>query len=104
MPKKVLVGRVTGDKQDKTRRVEIARRIRHPLYGKYYSRRMVCHVHDENNESGLGDRVEIIESRPRSKTKRWELVRIVEKSTEVDVAALKAAREQAAHLQEQEDS
>ncbi|WP_315985742.1 30S ribosomal protein S17 [Blastopirellula sp. J2-11] len=96
MPKKVLLGKVTSDKMDKTRRVEITRRLRHPLYGKYYSRRMVCHVHDENNESGLGDKVEIIESRPLSKTKRWALVRIVEKSREVDVAALKAAREQAA--------
>lgn len=96
MPKKVLVGKVTSDKMDKTRRVEITRRLRHPLYGKYYSRRMVCHVHDENNESGLGDMVEIIESRPLSKTKRWALVRIVEKSRDVDVAALKAAREQAA--------
>lgn len=102
MPKKVLVGKVTGDKLDKTRRVEIVRRIRHPLYGKYYSRRMVCHVHDENNESGAGDTVEIVESRPRSKTKRWELVRIVEKSREVDVAALKAAREAAAHMQDHE--
>ena len=99
MPKKVLVGKVTSDKMDKTRRVEITRRLRHPLYGKYYSRRMVCHVHDENNESGLGDMVEIIESRPLSKTKRWALVRIIEKSRDVDVAALKAAREQAAeHL------
>jgi len=96
MPKKVLVGKVTSDKMDKTRRVEITRRLRHPLYGKYYSRRMVCHVHDENNESGLGDMVEIIESRPLSKTKRWALVRIVEKSRDVDVAALKAAREQSA--------
>ncbi|PQO35535.1 30S ribosomal protein S17 [Blastopirellula marina] len=98
MPKKVLVGKVTSDKMDKTRRVEITRRLRHPLYGKYYSRRMVCHVHDENNESGLGDLVEIIESRPLSKTKRWALVRIVEKSRDVDVAALKAARETAAEL------
>ncbi|EAQ82595.1 30S ribosomal protein S17 [Blastopirellula marina] len=96
MPKKVLVGKVTSDKMDKTRRVEITRRLRHPLYGKYYSRRMVCHVHDESNESGQGDMVEIIESRPLSKTKRWALVRIVEKSREVDVAALKAARDQAA--------
>ncbi|WP_315858800.1 30S ribosomal protein S17 [Blastopirellula sediminis] len=96
MPKKVLVGKVTSDKMDKTRRVEITRRLRHPLYGKYYSRRMVCHVHDENNESGLGDMVEIIESRPLSKTKRWALVRIIEKSRDVDVAALKAAREHAA--------
>ncbi|MEX0793743.1 MAG: 30S ribosomal protein S17 [Pirellulaceae bacterium] len=103
MPKKVLVGRVTSDKMDKTRRVEIVRHIRHPLYGKYYSRRMACHVHDETNESALGDQVEIIESRPRSKTKRWELVKVIEKSREVDVAALKAARDAGvAMLEEQE--
>ena len=96
MPKKVLIGRVASDKTDKTRRVEITRRIRHPLYGKYYSRNFVCHAHDENNESRVGDTVSIIESRPRSKTKRWELVQVVEKSREVDVAALKAARDNTA--------
>ncbi|MGY8768626.1 MAG: 30S ribosomal protein S17 [Pirellulales bacterium] len=95
MPKKILIGRVASDKMDKTRRVEITRRIKHPLYGKYYSRSMACHAHDENNESKVGDTVEIIESRPRSKTKRWELVKVIEKSREVDVAALKAARESA---------
>jgi small subunit ribosomal protein S17 len=49
-------------------------------------------VHDENNEAGVGDKVEIIESRPLSRLKRWALVRIVEKSTAVDVAALKEVR------------
>jgi len=91
MPKKVAVGVVTSDKMQKTRRVEIARRVKHPKYGKYMSRKTVCHVHDEGEESREGDRVEIIESRPLSKTKRWELVRIVERSTLVDLAALRAA-------------
>jgi len=94
MPKRVAVGVVASTKNDKTRRVEIQRRVRHPMYGKYVRHRTICYVHDENNESALGDRVEIIESRPRSKTKRWELVRIVEKSQEVDVAALRAASRQ----------
>ena len=49
-------------------------------------------AHDENNESGAGDKVEIIESEPLSKLKRWRLVRVLEKSTEVDMAALRAAR------------
>jgi small subunit ribosomal protein S17 len=97
MPKRVAFGVVTSDKMDKTRRVEITRNVKHPLYGKYVRRRTICYAHDESNESHLGDQVEIIESRPRSKTKRWELVRVVEKSTAVDVAALRAAaRQQAA--------
>ncbi len=94
MPKKVAVGVVKSDKCDKTRRVEIARQVQHAKYGKFIRQRTVCYVHDERNESGQGDTVEIIESRPLSKTKRWELVRVVEKSRAVDVAALKAAREQ----------
>ena len=94
MPKKVAVGVVTGDKMAKTRRVEIPRLVKHPLYGKYVRRKTVCYVHDEQEESGAGDTVEIVESRPRSKTKRWDLVRVVEKSTAVDVAALRAAAKQ----------
>ena len=92
MPKRVVSGIVTSDKMSKTRRVEINRLVKHPKYKKYVHRRTVCHVHDENNDSGAGDRVEIIESEPLSKLKRWRLVRVLEKSTEVDVAALRAAR------------
>jgi len=91
MPKRQIIGLVTGDKMQKTRRVEIDRLVRHPKYGKFLRRRTVCHVHDENNESQLGDTVEIIESQPRSKTKRWDLVRIVSKSQQVDIAAMRAA-------------
>ncbi len=91
MPKKVAMGVVTGANNAKTRRVEILRRVKHPVYGKYIRQRTVCYVHDEANDSALGDTVEIVESRPRSKTKRWELVRVVERSREVDVAALRAA-------------
>ena len=94
MPKKVAVGVVTSDKCDKTRRVELARQVQHPKYGKFVRSRTVCYVHDENNESGEGDTVEIVEARPSSKTKRWDLVRVVEKSRAVDVTALKAARDQ----------
>lgn len=77
MPKKVVIGRVTSDKMKKTRVVEIPWLVKHPKYGKYLRRRTICYVHDENNASSLGDSVEIRESRPRSKTKRWELVRVV---------------------------
>ncbi len=95
MPKRQAIGRVTSDKMDKTRVVEIPRLVRHPKYGKFVRKRTVCYVHDENNESGFGDTVEIIESRPISKKKRWQLVKVIEKNTEVDLAALRAARKQA---------
>lgn len=78
--KKKLTGTVTSDKMDKGLRVEVTRRFRHPMYGKIVRSRTVCHVHDEDNEAHEGDLVEIVECRPRSRTKRWELVRIVEKS------------------------
>jgi len=96
MPKKVAVGVVASDKMAKTRRVEMSRLVKHPTYGKYIRQTSVCYVHDENNESALGDTVEIVESRPRSKMKRWELVRVLEKSTAVDVAALRAAQKEEA--------
>lgn len=90
MPKRASVGVVASDKTSKTRRVEIARLVKHPKYGKYLRRRTICYVHDENNESHVGDTVEIVESRPMSRTKRWKLLRIVAKSKLVDVAAMRA--------------
>jgi small subunit ribosomal protein S17 len=91
MPKRQIIGVVTGDKTQKTRRVEIERLVRHAKYGKFIRRRTVCHVHDENNESQIGDTVEIVEGPPRSKLKRWDLVRVVSKSQQIDIAAMKAA-------------
>ena len=91
MPKRVATGVVTSDKMAKSRRVEIPRQVRHPKYGKILHRKTVCHVHDENEESHEGDTVEIIECPPRSRTKRWELVRVVAKSRAVDLAAMRAA-------------
>lgn len=81
--RKRLQGLVTKAKADKTRRVEIQRLYKHPKYSKTVRGRTVCHVHDENNEAREGDTVEIIESRPRSKTKRWDLVRIVKSASEI---------------------
>ena len=75
-----FVGVVTSDKMDKTRRVEIGYVVKHKRYGKYIRRRTVCHMHDENNESHLGDKVEIAETRRLSKTKCWRLVRVVAKA------------------------
>ncbi len=91
MGKRLEIGVVMSDKTAKTRRVEIARVVRHAKYGKILRRKTVCHVHDENNESHQGDTVEIIECRPRSRSKRFELVRIVTKSRLVDLAAMRAA-------------
>src|SRR5437868_7408310 len=91
MPKRIEVGTVIKDKAAKTRRVEIPRLVRHAKYGKILHRRTICHVHDENNESHSGDTVEIRECPPRSRLKRWELVRIVTKSRAVDIAGMRAA-------------
>lgn len=91
MPRRQIVGLVTGDKMNKSRRVEIERLVRHPKYGKYLRRRTVCHVHDENNDSHMGDTVEIIEAPPRSKLKRWDLLRVVTRCQQVDIAAMRAA-------------
>lgn len=86
--KKTLIGTVTSDKRSKTRRVEVDRTFRHAKYGKTVRSRTVCHVHDENDESHTGDLVEIVECRPRSKQKRWELLRIVQKFAEIAVPAV----------------
>lgn len=74
--KKMLVGIVAGS-QAKTLRVEIARRMKHPKYGKIIRGRTVCHAHDEGGAAKLGDTVEIVEAPPRSRLKRWDLVRVV---------------------------
>jgi len=78
--RRVETGVVVSDKMNKTRRVEIPRLVKHPRYGKYIKRRTICHVHDEANEPHVGDTVEIMETRPLSKTKCWRLVRVVRKS------------------------
>lgn len=91
MPKRVEIGIVTSDKMAKTRRVEVPRLVKHKTYGKYVRRKTVCYVHDENNESAVGDRVEIEESRPLSRLKRWSLVRIVEKNRAAAAVALDEA-------------
>ncbi len=76
------VGVVESDKRDKTRRVAIHFVTKHPKYGKYIRQRTVLHVHDETNDSKLGDRVEVAPCRPISKTKTWKLVRVVDRAPE----------------------
>lgn len=80
--RRVAVGIVVSDKQNKTRRVEIPRLVKHVRYGKYIKRRTVCYTHDEKNESRVGDTVEIMETRPISKSKCWRLVKVVKKAPE----------------------
>ena len=75
--RKVLTATVVSDKMDKTRVVLVERRAAHPLYKKVVKHTSKCYVHDENNESKIGDVVEIMETRPLSKLKRWRLVRII---------------------------
>ncbi len=78
--RKILVGVVARDPRPNTLRVEIDRRKKHPKYGKIIRSRTVCHVHDAECVARKGDTVEIIECPPKSKLKRWELVKVV-KST-----------------------
>lgn len=75
--RKTEIGVVTSDKMNKTRRVEIERLVPHPKYGKFLRRLTICHAHDEQNATHVGDIVEIMETRPLSKLKRWRVVRIV---------------------------
>ena len=78
--RKVRVGLVVSTKMDKTVVVAIEDNVKHPLYGKIIKNTKKLHVHDENNECGVGDKVEVMETRPLSKTKRWRLVSIIEKA------------------------
>ncbi len=73
-------GVVTSDKRDKSRTVVVDFQVRHPKYNKFMKRRSRYHVHDEANSSKLGDRVEIVNCRPISKSKSWRLVKIVDKA------------------------
>jgi small subunit ribosomal protein S17 len=86
-----LTGIVTRDKNLKTRRVDVNTRVQHPKYGKFIKKRTICYAHDENNESHLGDLVEIVESRPLSALKRWRLVRVVTKAPSRALAQIEGA-------------
>lgn len=78
---KTRVGRVSSNKMDKSIVVTIDRLVKHPLYKKFIRRRKKLYVHDEQNLAGIGDTVEVAEmTRPLSKTKRWRLVRVIERA------------------------
>ena len=78
--RKVRKGVVVSDVNDKTIVVEVKERKPHPVYGKMMTFTKKFHAHDEKNEAGIGDTVQIMETRPLSKMKRWRLVKIVEKA------------------------
>lgn len=78
--RKTRIGKVVSDKMDKTIVVAIETKVRHPLYGKTINRTTKFKAHDENNECKLNDIVQIMETRPLSKDKRWRLVKIVEEA------------------------
>ncbi|MDR2625363.1 MAG: 30S ribosomal protein S17 [Zoogloeaceae bacterium] len=81
--KRTLIGRVVSDKMDKTVTVLVERRVKHPVYGKIITRSKKYHAHDENNEMNEGDKVEIEETRPLSRTKTWRVTRLLEKAIKV---------------------
>ena len=78
--RKSRVGMVVSSKMNKTVVVAIEDNVKHPVYGKIIKHTLKVHAHDENNECGVGDRVEIMETRPLSKTKRWRVTEIIEKA------------------------
>ena len=78
--RKNRVGIVTSDKMDKTITVSVVEHVKHPLYGKIMKRTYKLKAHDENNETKAGDKVEVMETRPISKDKRWRLVEVIEKA------------------------
>ena len=78
--RKTRVGMVVSTKMDKTVVIAIEDNVKHPVYSKIIKHTLKVHAHDENNECGVGDRVEIMETRPLSKTKRWRVTEIIEKA------------------------
>ncbi|MDH6677982.1 small subunit ribosomal protein S17 [Rhodococcus sp. LBL1] len=78
--RKVRIGYVVSDKMEKTIVVELEDRVKHPLYGKIIRRTSKVKAHDENGVAGIGDRVQLMETRPLSATKRWRLVEVLEKA------------------------
>ena len=78
--RKTRVGKVVSNKMDKTIVVAIVDNVQHPLYKKIIKRTIKLKAHDENNTCNIGDRVEIMETRPISKDKRWRLVKVIEQA------------------------
>lgn len=77
---RIQTGSVVSDKMDKSATILIERKVKHPIYGKFVRKSTRLHIHDENNDCGIGDMVQISECRPMSKTKSWTLVKVVSKA------------------------
>ena len=78
--RKERIGVVVSNKMDKSIVVEIERKVKHPIYGKFVKKTSRFHAHDEANDCNIGDSVKIMETRPLSKTKCWRLVEILERA------------------------
>lgn len=82
--RKTLIGFVTSRSGDKSVKVTIPYKVPHPLYHKIVNRKSVVHVHDENNDARIGDKVEIMETRPLSSLKRWRIISMLERAVGMD--------------------
>jgi small subunit ribosomal protein S17 len=78
--RKIIVGTVVSNRMEKTAVVQVQRRFAHPVYKKYVNKRVKYKIHDEQNDLNVGDTVRIVETRPLSKSKRWRLHEILERS------------------------
>jgi small subunit ribosomal protein S17 len=79
MERKLREGIVTSNRMDKTISVQVTRRVKHPIYGKFVVKTSKVTAHDETNQCDIGDKVRIMETRPLSKNKRWRLTKLLEK-------------------------
>ena len=86
--RKTLIGFVTSKMGDKSVKVTVPYKTPHPLYHKVINRKTVLHVHDEKNEAKIGDKIEVTETRPISRLKRWRVIRVVEAAVGVDIVAV----------------
>jgi small subunit ribosomal protein S17 len=86
--RKTIIGFVTSRSGDKSVKVTIPYKTPHPLYHKVVNRQTVVHAHDEKNETRLGDKVEIMETRPLSRLKRWRITAVVERAVTTDAVAI----------------
>ena len=86
--RKTLIGFVSSKMGDKSVKVTVPYKTPHPLYHKVVNRQTVLHVHDEKNETKVGDKVEVMETRPMSRLKRWRIVTIIQKAITTDAVAI----------------
>lgn len=86
--RKTLIGNVTSRSGDKSIKVTVPFKVPHPRYQKVINRKTVVHVHDEANDTKVGDKVEIMETRPLSRLKRWRVIKVLERAVTVEVNAV----------------